>query len=66
MEKKKIDPALNRARVKESMERRGTERLNIYLDRGTLDRIRAFGFKPSSFAKTTVLAELERLEKMKN
>lgn len=63
-EKKKIDPAVNRARVKESMKK--IDRLNIYLPQGTIDEISALGFKPSTFARTVVLDELERLKKMKN
>lgn len=64
-EKKKIDPELNRARVKASMEKNGTERLNIYLKRGTLERISNLGYKGSTFAKALIMEELDRLEKMK-
>lgn len=65
-EKKKIDPALNRARVAASMEKHKTERLNIYLPEGTIERIRELNMeqKPGSFAKTVVLAEIEKLEKL--
>ncbi len=67
MEKRKrIPPEVNRARVAASMERTGTERFNIYVPKGTADRIKALGFKPSTFVRTVVLDELERLEKMKN
>ncbi|MGN0378517.1 MAG: hypothetical protein ACI4EU_02895 [Butyrivibrio sp.] len=58
----KIDAALNRARVKKSME--NVDRLNIYLPKGTIERINKLGFKGSSFAKTLIMEELERLEKM--
>lgn len=58
----KIDPELNRSRVKESM--KNVDRLNIYLEKGTLDRIKRLGFKGSAFAKTLIMEELERLEKM--
>lgn len=58
----KIDPALNRERVKKSMQ--NVDRLNIYLEKGTLDRIFKLGFKGSTFAKTLIMEELERLEKM--
>lgn len=64
MERKKIDPEINRARVRESMERTGTERLNLYLPKGTSDRIKALNQKPGTFAKTLVLAELEKIEKL--
>lgn len=60
---RKIDPELNRARVKEAMKH--IDRLNIYLPEGTIDRINALGFKGSSFAKTLILAELDKLEGMK-
>lgn len=63
-EKKKIDPDLNRARVLASMEKHGTERLNLYLPQGTLDRIKEMGHKPGTFAKMIVLAELEKMEKL--
>lgn len=62
--KKKIDPVTNRARVAASMERTGTERLNLYLPSGTLDKLKDLGYKPSTFAKTVVLAELEKIEKL--
>lgn len=58
----KIDPVLNRERVKKSMQ--NVDRLNIYLEKGTLDRISKLGFKGSTFAKTLIMEELERLEKM--
>ena len=60
----KIEPEINRARVKKSME--NIDRLNIYLPKGTLDRIKKLGFKGSAFAKTIIMEELERLEKMQN
>lgn len=60
----KIEPELNRARVKKSME--NIDRLNIYLEKGTLDRINRLGFKGSTFAKSLIMEELERLEKMQN
>ena len=60
----KIEPEINRARVKKSME--NIDRLNIYLPKGTLDRIKKLGFKGSTFGKTLIMEELERLEKMQN
>lgn len=65
MAESKIPPEVNRARVAASMERTGTERFNLYVPKGTIDRIKALGFKPSTFSRTVVLEELERLEKMK-
>lgn len=64
MAKSKIDPEINRARVAASMERTGTERLNLYLPKGTLDRLKGLGYKPSTFARTIVLSELEKIEKL--
>jgi len=58
----KIDPELNRARVKKSME--NIDRLNIYCEKGTIERINNLGVKGSTFAKTLIMEELERLEKM--
>ena len=62
-EKKKIDPEVNRARVKATMAKR--DRINIILPEGTNARIDALGFNRSDFAKTLILTELDRLEKMK-
>ena len=62
-EKKKIDPEINRARVKATMANR--DRINVILPKGTNNRIDALGFKRSDFAKSLILAELDRLEKMK-
>lgn len=59
-EKKKIDPELNRERVRKSMKK--IDRLNIYLPKGTIDEISELGFKPSTFARTVVLEELKRLK----
>lgn len=64
MAKSKIDPEVNRARVAASMERTGTERLNLYLPKGTLDKLKSLGYKPSTFARTVVLSELEKIEKL--
>ena len=62
-EKKKIDTEVNRARVKATMAKR--DRINIILPEGTNARIDALGFKRSDFAKSLILTELDRLEKMK-
>lgn len=64
MTKSRIDPEINRARVAASMERTGTERLNLYLPKGTLDKLKKLGYKPSTFARTVVLSELEKIEKL--
>ena len=62
-ESRKIPPELNRARVKESM--KNIDRINVYLEKGTLDRIKNLGLKPSKFARGVIEEELNRLEKMK-
>lgn len=62
-ESKKISPELNRARVKESM--KNIDRINVYLEKGTLDRIKNLGLKPSKFARGVIEEELDKLEKMK-
>lgn len=61
---KKIDPEVNRARVAASMERTGTERINLYLPKGTMEKLKNLGYKPSTFARTVVLTELEKIEKL--
>lgn len=63
-EKNKIPPEVNRARVKESM--KNIDRINVYLEKGTIERIRALGLKPSKFARGVIEEEVKRLEKMKN
>lgn len=62
--KKKIDPELNRIRVAASMEKHKKERLNLYVPKGTNERLKALGYKPGTFARTVVLAEIEKLEKL--
>ncbi len=59
----KISAELNRERVKKSME--NIDKINVYLPKGAKERINALGFKCSTFAKTVIIEELERLEKMK-
>lgn len=61
---KKIEPEVNRARVAASMKRTGTERLNLYLPKGTTEKLKELGYKPSTFARTVVLAEIEKIEKL--
>lgn len=58
-----ISPEENRRRVKATMAER--DRINIILPKGTNKRIDDLGFKRSEFAKTLILQELDRLEKMK-
>lgn len=53
----------NREAVKRCMANK--DRINIILPRGTIDRINSYGLKTSSFARELILAELDRLDKMK-
>lgn len=58
-----ISPELNRERVRKSQEK--VDRINIYLPKGTADRINDLGFKSSTFCRNAIITELERLESMK-
>ena len=58
-----ISPEENRRRVKETMKER--DRINMNLPKGTNKRIDDLGFKRSEFAKSLILTELERLEKIR-
>lgn len=60
-DKKKIDPELNRARVKATMAKR--DRINIILPEGTNDRIDALGFKRSDFAKNANFNGIRQIRK---
>lgn len=57
-----VTPEQNRARVKKTMENR--DRINVILPKGTNARIDALGLKRSEFAKTLILSELDRIEKI--
>ncbi len=59
----KIAAELNRERVRKSQE--NSDRLNLYLPKGTLERIRSLGFRSTNFARELILAELEKLERIK-
>lgn len=53
----------NRQAVKKCMESR--DRINIILPQGTVDRINAYGLKTSAFARELILAELDKMDRMK-
>lgn len=53
----------NREAVKRCMANK--DRINIILPQGTIERINSYGLKTSSFARELILAELDRLDKMK-
>lgn len=53
----------NREAVKKCMQNK--DRINVILPKGTIDRINAYGFKTNAFAKELILAELDRMDRMK-
>ena len=53
----------NREAVKKCMKNK--DRINVILPQGTLDRINAYGLKTNAFARELILAELDRMDKMK-
>lgn len=53
----------NREAVKKCMKNK--DRINVILPQGTLDRINAYGFKTNAFARDLILAELDKMDKMK-
>lgn len=65
MPRKKIDPEVNRARVKASLKKTGAERLNLYFPKGTKEKIMKLGYKPGPFVKSFVLSEIEKKIKEK-
>ena len=58
-----VDAATNRERVKKAQAK--VDRLNLYLPKGTIKRIACAGYKPTDFARTLILEEIEKLEKIK-
>lgn len=59
-----ITPEENRKRVKATMAER--DRINVILPKGTNKRIDDLGFKRSEFAKTLILDELDKIERLKS
>lgn len=53
----------NREAVKKCMEKR--DRINVILPQGTLERINAYGLKTNAFARELILAELDKMDKMR-
>lgn len=53
----------NREAVKKCMENR--DRINVVLPKGTIERIHAYGLKANAFARELVLAELDRMDRIK-
>lgn len=53
----------NREAVKRCMAKK--DRLNVILPAGTIKRINDLGYAGNSFARELILAELEKIERMK-
>lgn len=53
----------NRQAVKKCM--RNKDRINIILPHGTIERINSYGLKTSAFARELILAELDKMDRMK-
>ena len=53
----------NRQAVKKCM--RNKDRINIILPLGTIERINSYGLKTSAFAIELILAELDKMDRMK-
>ena len=53
----------NREAVKRCMKNK--DRINVILPQGTLDRINAYGLKTNAFARELILAELDKMDRMK-
>ena len=53
----------NRQAVKKCMSNK--DRINIILPLGTIERINSYGLKTSAFARELILAELDKMDRMK-
>lgn len=53
----------NREAVKKCMQNK--DRINVILPKGTIERINSYGLKTNAFARELILAELERMDRMK-
>lgn len=60
---KEIQAQKNREAVKRCMKNR--DRINVILPLGTVERINAYGLKSSAFARELILAELDKMDRMK-
>ena len=64
MENIKEEKAIkNREAVKKCMLNK--DRINVILPKGTIERINSYGLKTNAFARELILAELERMDRMK-
>ena len=53
----------NREAVKKCMQNK--DRINVILPKGTIERIKSYGLKTNAFARELILAELEKMDRMK-
>ena len=53
----------NREAVKKCMKNK--DRINVILPKGTIERISSYGLKTNAFARELILAELEKMDRMK-
>ena len=53
----------NREAVKKCMKNK--DRINVILPQGTIDRINSYGLKTSTFARELILAELDKMDRMR-
>ena len=53
----------NREAGKKCMQNK--DRINVILPKGTIERINSYGLKTNAFARELILAELERMDRMK-
>ena len=53
----------NREAVKKCMQNK--DRINVILPKGTIEKINSYGLKTNAFARELILAELERMDRMK-
>ena len=60
---KEIQAQKNREAVKRCMKNR--DRINVILPLGTVERINAYGIKSNAFARELILAELDKMDRMK-
>ena len=60
---KEIQAQKNREAVKRCMKNR--DRVNVILPLGTVERINAYGLKSNAFARELILAELDKMDRMK-
>ena len=64
MENIKEEKAIkNREAVKKCMQNK--DRINVILPKGTIEKINSYGLKTSAFARELILAELDKMDRMK-